>query len=167
MVNKQILDYVQKSLEGGYSVEQISTALTEQGWNPTEINEALLKAQEIIQQKSAAPVAPPVPPKKSEWNIELKSLSASQILLYIGGLIVVLAGIIYIGINWSQWGSAARIFAILLTMLICYGAGVPMFFSSEHKKQGIVFLVVGSLLFPFFLSVMFKELEMFAKPFND
>jgi len=167
MVNKQILDYVQKSLEGGYSVEQISTALNGQGWNPTEINEALLKAQEIIQQKSAAPVAPPAPPKKSEWNIEPKSLSASQILLYLGGLIVVLAGIIYIGINWSQWGSAARIFAILLPMLICYGAGAPMFFSGEHKKQGIVFLVVGSLLFPFFLSVMFKELEMFAKPFND
>ena len=59
MVNKQILDYVQKSLEGGYSVEQISTALTGEGWNPTEINEALLKAQEIIQQKSVAPLAPP------------------------------------------------------------------------------------------------------------
>jgi hypothetical protein len=167
MANKQILDYVQKSLEGGYSIEQISTALTGQGWNPTEINEALLEAQEIIQQKSAAPVAPPAPPKKSEWNIELKSLSASQILLYLGGLIVVLAGIIYIGINWSQWGSAARIFAILLPMLICYGAGAPMFFSGEHKKQGIVFLVVGSLLFPFFLTILFKELQIFAQPFND
>ncbi len=167
MVNKQILDYVQKSIEGGHSVEQISAALIRQSWNHTEINEALLKAQEIIQQKSAAPIAPPAPQKKSEWDIELKSLSASQILLYLGGLIVVLAGIIYIGINWSEWGSAARIFAILLPMLICYGAGVPIFFSDEHKKQGIVFLVVGSLLFPFFLSVMFKELEMFVEPFND
>lgn len=167
MVNKQILDYVQKSLEGGYSVEQISTALTGQGWNPTEINEALLKAQEIIQQKSAAPVAPPAPSKKSEWNIEVKSLSASQILLYLGGLIVVLAGVTYICINWSQWGSAARIFAILLPMLICYGAGAPMFLSGEHKKQGILFLVVGSLLFPFFLIILFKELQIFAQPFND
>lgn len=166
MVNKQILDYVQKSIEGGYTVEQISTALSGQGWSPTDINEALLKAQEITQQKSVAPLAPPAP-KKSEWNIELKSLSASQILLYLGGLIVVLAGIIYISINWSQWGSAGRIFAILLPMLICYGVGAPMFFSNEHKKQGIVFLVVGSLLFPFFLSVMFKELAIFATPYND
>jgi hypothetical protein len=166
MVNKQILDYVQKSIEGGYTVEQISTALSESGWSPAEINEALLKAQEITQQKSVAPLAPPAP-KKSGWNIELESLSASQILLYLGGLIVVLAGIIYIGINWSQWGSAGRIFAILLPMLICYGAGAPMFFSGEHKKQGIVFLVVGSLLFPFFLSVTFKELTIFATPFND
>ena len=166
MVNKQILDYVQKSIEGGYTVEQISTALSGQGWSPTDINEALLKALEITQQKSVAPLAPQAP-KKSEWDIELKSLSASQILLYLGGLIVVLAGIIYIGINWSQWGSAGRIFAIILPMLICYGVGAPMFLSGEHKKQGIVFLVVGSLLFPFFLSVIFKELEIFATPFND
>ncbi|HNY36085.1 MAG TPA: hypothetical protein PLD14_00535 [Candidatus Pacearchaeota archaeon] len=167
MVNKQIIDYVQRSLEGGYSVEQINSALAMQGWNQTEINEALLKAQEIIQQKSIKLVVPPAPPKNSEWNIELKSLSASQILLYLGGLIVVLAGTIYIGINWSQWGSMARIFAILLPILICYGVGSPMFFSNEHKKQSIVFLVVGSLLFPFFLSIIFKELEIFPKPFSN
>ena len=74
MVNKQILDYVQKSLEGGYPVEQIITTLTEQGWNQTEINDALLKVKEIIQQKSTIPPAPPVPPRKSKWNVELKSL---------------------------------------------------------------------------------------------
>lgn len=167
MTNKQILDYAQKSLERGYSVEQINTALSEQGWSPAEINESLLKAQQIIQQKSSVPIAPPAPPKKSDWNIELKSLSASQILLYLGGLIVVLAGVIYIGINWSQWGSSAHILAIFLPMLICYVAGSPMFFNSEYKKQGIVFLFVGSLLFPFFLSILFKEMGIFAKPFND
>jgi len=166
MANKQILNYVQKSLEGGYSIEQISVALSGQGWSQAEINEALLKAQEIIQQKSAASVASLAPPKKSEW-IKLKSLSASQILLSLGGFIVVLAGIIYIGINWSQWDPTVRIFAIFLPMLICYIVGTPMFFSGEHKKQGIVFLVVGSLLFTFSLTILFKELEIFARPFND
>lgn len=166
MINKQILDYIQKSIEMGYTVEQISTALSGQGWNSADINEALLKVQEITQQKFVVPLAPP-PPKKSGWKIEMKSLSVSQILLYLGGLIVILAGIIYININWSQWGSAGRIFAILLPTLICYGVGALMFFNSEHKKQGIVFLIVGSLLFPFFLSVMFAELIIFAKPFND
>ena len=168
MANKQVLDYTKKSLEKGYTVEQISTALLDQGWSPTEINEALLKAQETIQQKLAKSIAPPAPPKKSEWSIDLKSLSASQILLYLGGLIIVLAGAIYIGINWSQWGLVARIFAIFLPMLICYIVGVPMFFNDGYKKQSVVFLAVGSLLFPFFLTILFKELKIFAQPFyND
>ena len=166
MVNKQLLNYIQKSLEGGSLVEQIREALDGQGWNSIEINEALLKAQENIQQKAVAPVASAAPPKKLKGDIKLKNLSASRILLYLGGLIIVLAGIIYIGINWSQWRSEAWILAIFLPMFICYMAGTRMFFSREYKNQGIVFVVVGSLLFPLFLSVAFKELELFIQPFN-
>ena len=166
MVNKAVLDYVQKSIKSGYLVEQISAALSEQGWSEAQINEAFVKAQQIADQKTQMPVAP-LAPAKSEWDIEFKSVSASQILLYLGGLVVVLAGIIYIGINWSQWGPAARIFAILVPMLVCYGVGVPMWFSNEHKKQGAVFVAVGSLLFPLFLSIAFKEMQIFAQPFND
>jgi hypothetical protein len=119
MINKQLLDYIQKSLESGASIEQITPALVGQGWNNQDIKEASAKASEIISQKINVAVPPPAPPKKSEWNIEVKNLSASQVLLYLGGLIVVIAGIIYIGINWSQWGSVARISAIFLPMLIC------------------------------------------------
>jgi hypothetical protein len=167
MANKQLLDYAQKTLEVGCSVEQINTALSQQGWGAAEINEALIEAQKIINQKNTILATPPAPQKKSEWDIEIKNLSASQILLYLGGLIVVLAGIFYISINWSQWESAARICAILIPVLICYGVGAPMWSSGQYKKQGIVFLVIGSLLFPIFLSVMFKELKIFAQPFDD
>ncbi|MDP3975108.1 MAG: hypothetical protein Q8P88_02390 [Candidatus Jorgensenbacteria bacterium] len=166
MVNKQLLDYAQKSIEGGYSVEQISIALSQQGWDAAEINEALLKAQEITNQKILLPVAP-LAPKKSEWNFELKSLSASQILLYLGGLIVVLAGVIYIGINWQEWSSGGRIFAILLPMLVVYGVGISLWFGGQYRKQSIVFIFTGSLLFPLFLSVTFKELNMFAEPWSN
>lgn len=167
MINKQLLDYVQKSLEDGHPIEQISPALMGQGWNQDDIKEAAMKATEAIARKKSIPMPPPAPPQKSEWNIEVKNLSASQVLLYLGGLIVVLAGVIYIGINWSEWGSGARIAAIFLPMLICYVVGMPMWFSGDHKKQGIAFLVVGSLLFPFFLSVTFKELGIFVQPYND
>ena len=92
-----------------------------------------------------------------------------SVIITIGSIvgIVIIAGITYLGINWSQWGPLARIIAILFPMLICFGTGIQMFFSGEHKKQSIVFIIVGSLLFPIFLSVAFKELELFAKPFND
>lgn len=166
MPKKQLLDYVQKSIEGGYTNEQIRSALLQQGWNNDDINEAMAKVQEIINQKTNAPIAPPAP-KKSEWNIDFKSLTASQILLYLGGLIVFLAGVIYIGINWKEWGSGARIFAILLPMLVVYGVGIPLWFGGQYRKQSIVFIFTGSLLFPLFLSVFFKELNIFTEPWSN
>ena len=150
MANKQLLDYIQRALAENHSSEQINSALLEQGWTSTEINGALAKAQEIINKKTAVLFTPSVPPKKSEWSIEFKSLTATQMLLYIGGLIVVLAGITYIGISWEQWKPVARIFAILLPLLICYSAGTPLFLKG-YKKQGIIFLATGALLFPLFL----------------
>jgi len=51
-------------------------------------------------------------------------------------------------------------------MLICYGTGTSMFFNNEQRKQGIIFLVVGSLLFPLFLLVTFRELKIFTSSSN-
>ena len=167
MADTQIAEYVRTSLEGGYSVEQVRAALGEQGWGLEEVDEAVRRAEEAIEQRLAAPRMPPVPPKKREQNDTPRGISASQILLYLGGFIIVLAGILYVGINWSQWGAAGRITAILAPTLICYAAGLSLFFSAEHRKQGIVFLISGALLLPFLLSVTFKELAIFAEPFDE
>ena len=72
MPDKELEQYIQKSLQRGMSIEQIKAA----------VNEALEKSQRTA-----------TPKKESELNIQIKSLSASQILLYLGGLIVVLAGV--------------------------------------------------------------------------
>lgn len=93
-------------------------------------------------------------------NIELKNLTASQILLAIGSLITVLGGIIYITINWQQWNFLARIFAILLPMLAVYIAGILMWLSKTYQKQAIAFIITGALLFPLFLVITFKELHI-------
>ncbi|MFC1629734.1 DUF2157 domain-containing protein [Patescibacteria group bacterium] len=166
MANKKLLNYIQKSIEGGRTDEQISSALLQQGWSSDEIDEAITKAEEIISQKKDTANMPSAP-KKSEWNIDLKSLTVSQVLLYLGGLIMVLAGIIYVGINWQEWGSGARVFAILLPMIVLYGAGASLWFGGEYRKQSIVFIFTGSLLFPLFLSVAFDELNMFVELWNN
>ena len=140
MPDKELEQYIQKSLQRGMSIEQIKAA----------VNEALEKSQRTA-----------TPKKESELNIQIKSLSASQILLYLGGLIVVLAGVIYISINWFQWSSAARIFAIFLPMFICFATGSLMYSKNDLQKQGIVFVVVGSLLFPLFLSITFNQMNIF------
>lgn len=161
MANKQLLDYVQKSVEAGFAVEQISNALLAQGWTAEDISEAFRINQEMMQRRAMPIPTPPPAPKRSEWDIEIKHLSASQVLLYLGALIVILAAIIYVSINWSVWNAAGRILAILLPTVICYVAGAGLFFKERHKKQGTVFLIVGALLFPAFLTVTFNELNVF------
>ncbi len=93
-------------------------------------------------------------------NIELKNLSASQILLAIGGLVTVLGGVIYITINWHQWNYLARILAILLPMLAVYTTGNLMWLSKTYQKQAIAFIVTGALLFPLFLVITFNQLHI-------
>ncbi len=151
----------------GFSSEEISNVLIEKGWDSAEINEAFRKVQEIMKEKQTLKVMPPAPSKKFDWSINFNSLSISQIFLYLGGLIVIVAGIIYIGINWEQWGPFSRILAIFIPMIICFGVGIKMIFDSDSQKQSEVFLAVGLLILPLFLSVMFQELEIFKEPFDD
>lgn len=156
MGQKELLDYIRESLRAGVPKEQIHSVLLEQGWQAEEINQAFNQAQERIKQGVLAPPKPPQ--KRLNWSLELNEITASRILLYLGGLIVILAGIIYVGISWQQWRPTARILAIFLPMLICYGAGVPMWFANKNRWQALAFVVTGALLFPLFLLVFFTQL---------
>ena len=105
--------------------------------------------------------------KSKKKGQKRKKTSISQILFFLGGCIVVLAGIIYVGINFSQWGSATRIFTLFLPMFICYSIGASLFFNYPYKKKGLAFVIVGSLLFPLFLLITFEEWDLFTTSFNE
>lgn len=167
MINKQLLDFVQKAIEDGHSNEQIMDALAPQGWSQEEISDATLQAKNNIENKNSNPLCASAPKKKEDNLAKLKEISASQILLYIGGIVVVLAGIIYIGTNWSAWGAFGRTLAIFLPMLICMVVGSVLTYKEGHERQGNIFVVVGALLLPFFLTVLFKEFEFFSDPYED
>lgn len=93
-------------------------------------------------------------------NIHVKDLTASQILLAIGGLITILGGIIYITINWQGWDPFTRILAILVPMLIAYSIGTSLWIKKNYQIQSSAFIVTGALLFPLFLTITFKELNI-------
>jgi hypothetical protein len=166
MNNSHIVEYIEQNLIKGYSVEQIEQALLGQGWSAQDVSGALVKARENLAHNTSEPLVPPPPPKSSQINVDFKDLSVSQVLTYLGAIIVILAGLIYVGINWSEWNELARIFAVFLPMLVCFVAGATLFFNNEYKKQGIVFLVVSAVLFPLFLSVAFKEMHVFAEDYG-
>ena len=159
-MNKQLSDFIEKSLRKGVPEEQILSGLSAQGWDKKESEKTLAKTKEMIYQGSLVPLVAPSAPKRSDWDIDLKTLSASEILLYLGGLIVCLAGITYVAMNWAQWNSPLRILAILLPMLIMYGIGAPLWFKGKYFRQALIFIVTGSVLFPLFLTVTLKELKI-------
>jgi len=167
MKNKELVDYIHDSLERGSLESEVRTALSRNGWGESEIDDGFKHVQKTTVPETDILEVPAAPSKQKNEGIGLRDLSASQILLYLGGLIVVLAGIIYIGISWSEWGPIARIFAIFLPMMICYCAGFLLWFLNQSREQAIAFVVTGSLLFPLFLSIGFKELGLFAQPFSD
>ncbi|MFC1640960.1 hypothetical protein ACFL2D_02845 [Patescibacteria group bacterium] len=168
MANPQLTYFVEQAFDRSYSRSKTISLLEKQGWDKTDIEEAVAATEKKIQTRRSAPLTPPKPPKRAEWNanINLSEITASQVLLFLGALIVVLAGAIYIGIGWSQWTPLSRIIAIFLPTVICYGVGMSLWAKAKHKKEGAVFITVGSLLFPFFLVVFFKQLELFETPYN-
>jgi hypothetical protein len=159
MKNDKLRAYINTYWQRGYEPDQIEASLLSSGVEPSLAHEAILDVKEERKKASLVPL-PPFKQAKGGLGIELSQLSASQILLFLGALIVVLAGIFYVGINWSQWGSFGRIAAIFLPMVICYLVGANLFVG-EHNKSSMAFLLSGGLLFPFFLIVTFNELQLF------
>lgn len=161
MINNRILQYIQKSLLRGYSTEEIREALLAQKWELDEINEALERGKEELLHK---PPISPAPSKNSIFDFEL---SAAHILLHLGQLIILLAGVIYSVSNWQTWNMFLRIFIVLIPIIICYSKGLKLQHSTLKDKQGSVFLVTGSLLIPLFISILFQEFKFLEPPFSN
>lgn len=152
-MNKNLVSFIRANLLLVKSPSEITTELLQKGWTEKDITEAFIEAKKI----TIPPV--PSPPKQSDLDIiDISHLSASKVLLFLGGLIIVLAGILYIGINWSGWESAARIGAILLPIIILDMTAFWLW-NSKSQKNALAFITAGSLLFPFFLVVTFSEIS--------
>lgn len=104
--------------------------------------------------------------QNSSLNIDLHKVTPSQLLLYLGGLIVVIAAVTYIGINWSGWNSYFRILAILIPMLILFCVGMPLWRIEKWQQHALAFIFTGSLIFPLWLFVTFKELHLMGDPLD-
>jgi len=166
-MDKKLEEYVKKCLKTDIEEDEIRATLAKQGWDTDAVNQVIDQTKTNLEKQEEVLSSAPAPKKKSTWSINLKALSASQVLLYLGGLIVIIAGITYISTNWTAWGPAARIAAICIPMLICFWAGSSLWAKGHSKKQAILFLTTGSLLFPFFLIVMFNELNWFTNAAED
>lgn len=165
MVDNTLLSFVKTSLSKGYSESEIRDSLIDSNWDREDIFGVFEEIKKDKQNLKLPPLKAPQPQTshKNPLNMDIKTLNASQILLFLGGLITVIAGIIYIALNWSQWNAVGRIIAIALPMLTMYGIGVNLHLGKKYQQQAIYFITAGSLIWPLFLYIFFKELNLFDK----
>ncbi len=155
MTSENLEGKLQNLIQKGFSKEQTYQLLLQNGYKLEEINQVFNNLPLVGK-----------PTKKGALNIDIKQLSASKILLFLGGLIMVIGGIIYIGINWKDWNQFGRILAIFLPMLITYLIGIPLWLGKTYQKQALFFIFTGSLLFPLFLYITFTELNIYKNSYD-
>lgn len=146
---------LQNLIQKGFSKEQIYQVLLQNGYKLEQINQSFSNLPAVEK-----------PTKKGAIDIDIQQLSASKILLFLGGLIMVIGGIIYIGINWKDWNQFGRILAIFLPMLTTYLIGIPLWWGKTYQKQALVFIFTGSLLLPLFLYITFTELNIYKNSYD-
>lgn len=160
------MNYIAENLKKGFTEEEIIESCTKGDWKKDEILRSTIEARNFLLEEKRAGLPPP-PLKKSELDINMKKIGMTQIFLYLGGLIIVLAGIIFIGINWEKWGSIGRILATFIPMIFIYSCGLYWWIKDKFKKVGFAFIFTASIIFPIFLIVTFSELEIFKEGNSD
>jgi hypothetical protein len=153
-MNLDINKKIKELIEHGKTKEQVYLELLKRGALVNDIDKAY--ADELT---TAIPKTKPDNIYNPE--IDLGKLTASKLLLFLGGVITVIAGIIYIFLSWEGWTMLPRILAILIPIIILYSAGAFSWVSENYKKFSGFFIVPGALLFPLFLVITTNELNLF------
>ncbi len=71
MIQQTILDYIQKEVEKGASLEAVRLALSKVGWNQQDVNDTIEYAKEHLKLEAAAPKPASSPAKKSNFDFVL------------------------------------------------------------------------------------------------
>lgn len=169
MITSELVEYVRKALESGLTIESITPALLGQGWSSEDVKQAASKAAEIMSGANNVPLPPKAPEKITQSSVAVqvhKNVSAAQVLLYLGAIVMVLAAVIYVGITWMYWNSGARIFAIFAPTFITFVIGAYLWGKQDKEKTAMNFLGVSAVIFPFMLMVIFNELKLFEHIFS-
>lgn len=166
MVNSQLVVYIKNTKSQGFTKDEIAAEVLAKGWSEVELNESLTEAEFTRPKPDKIPTAPSPKGTSGSLNISLFKLSLSNLLLFIGGLVTVLAALTYITLNWSGWDNMTRILAIFVPMLVLFVFGIYFYTVKKSLRPGTAFLVVGTLIFPFWLNITLKELNIFVDTFE-
>jgi hypothetical protein len=111
--------------------------------------------EEVIVPAEVVPAAPP-PPKAErvpfdEWLLSERNI---KIALYSGAVLLVMAGIIFIGSRWGQLGGPAKFAVMLLATGLLYLGGYLLYQRQGLRLGGIAILGVASGFLPLNFAVL-------------
>lgn len=95
--------------------------------------------------------APAVPDEDASPRIRVP-LTPGMVLLYVGGLLILIAGVMLVTPVWSDLGNGVRFALVLLPTLALYGAGVGVHLTHPDRRvAAVVMLFFACVLVPFAL----------------
>jgi len=108
--------------------------------------------------KPAAVPKPPAPKEKVPFDQWLLSERNIKFALYGGGLLLVIAGIIFIGVNWTRIPGPGKFAITLLVTGLMYLGGYLLFQRPAYRIGGVALLAIASG----FLTLNFAVLQIYV-----
>jgi uncharacterized membrane protein len=109
-------------------------------------------AERLLAEYDAGPPPAPAAPDEDAWPSVRIPMTAGMVLLYIGGLLIVIAAIMVTTHVWEDLGPGGRFTLLLLPTLGLYGAGAYLHvIDASRRVVSSIMLFFACLLVPFTL----------------
>ncbi len=97
--------------------------------------------------------------REDDWIVESRSLSYSQITLYLGAFLIVAGSLFYFGADrfYHAVNGLARPFFVLAAPFIGLNLAGRYLYRREHKAVAVAFFLAGVSLLPLFMLIWFHE----------
>jgi hypothetical protein len=106
--------------------------------------------------------------REDDWIVESRSLSYTQIALYLGAFLIVCGSLFYFAA--ARWygnvDGVARPFVVLALPFIGLNAAAHLLYRRGHKAVAVAFHLAAVVLLPLFLLVLFHEANLMVAAAN-
>jgi hypothetical protein len=155
VVDRELSNYIIRSLTLARDEAQVRAELEKAGWNVGEISAAYLEARRLLD--ASAAVTPPVKRQPTGVpQVEMARITAGRVFLFIGVLVIISAAAFFLTINWADWTPVMRFLSLLTPMLLCAIVGIYLW-GHREKPVAVFFLITAGLLLPFVLFALSTE----------
>jgi len=104
--------------------------------------------------------------REDDWIVESRTLSYSQIALYLGAFLLMCGSLFYFGAHrfYEAVRGLARPVAVLGAPFVGLNLAAHHLFDREHKAVAVAFYLGGVSLLPLFLLIFFHETNVWVVP---
>ncbi|MBI5365641.1 MAG: hypothetical protein HZA54_01280 [Planctomycetes bacterium] len=87
-------------------------------------------------------------------------MSPAHMLLFVGGLVIVLSGVIFAMMNWHEWGAVGRIVTFLGPLLLVQAAGMVVHAAPTTRRFAMAVFTPAAALVPLSIAITLVELKI-------